>query len=53
MRKTFKYCQIDYPKYPSVEKLDKMGEEGWDLVCIETFENELFDSIFKNYYNSR
>ena len=50
MEKKFKYRQIDYSRYPSVEELDKMGEEGWELVCIKTFENKLFDSILENYY---
>ncbi len=44
------YYQIDYPKYPSVKELNKMGEEGWELVCIKTFENKLFDSMLENYY---
>lgn len=50
MEKKIKYYQIDYPKYPSDKELDKMGEEGWELVCIKTFENKLFDSILENYY---
>lgn len=44
------YYQINYPKYPSEKELNKMGEEGWELVCIKTFENKLFDSILENYY---
>jgi hypothetical protein len=43
MTKTFKYCQIDYANYPSADDLNKMGEIGWELVCIETFEKKFFD----------
>lgn len=50
MTKKFKYCQIDYPKYPSDKELDKIGEEGWELVCIKTFENKLFDSMIEIHY---
>ena len=53
MSKKFKYCQIDYPKYQSEEDLNKLGEIGWELVCIKTFENELFDSTFKNFYKQK
>lgn len=42
MRK-FKYCHIDYTDYPSEDDLNKMGEEGYELVCIETFEKRFFD----------
>lgn len=49
MANFIKYFQINYPEYPSVEELDKMGEEGWELVCIKTFENEWFDSILEKY----
>lgn len=50
MSKKFKYCQIDYPCYPSEGDLNKLGEIGWELVCIKTFENELFDPMFKNFH---
>ena len=53
MEKKFKYCQIDYPKYPSDGDLNKLGEIGWELVCIKTFENELFDSIFEKFYKQK
>lgn len=42
MRK-FKYCQIDYANYPSEDDLNRMGEEGCELVCIEPFEKKIFD----------
>jgi hypothetical protein len=53
MEKKFKYCQIDYPCYPSEGNLNKLGEIGWELVCIETFENELFDKIFEKFYKQK
>jgi hypothetical protein len=49
MIKTFKYCQIDYANYPSADDLNKMGEIGWELVCIKTFENKWFDSMIEKY----
>lgn len=36
--RNFEYCQIDYTNYPSEDDLNKMGKEGCELVCIETFE---------------
>lgn len=53
MEKKFKYCQVDYPKYPSVEELDKMGEEGWELVCIEFFETRMWDNILGSHYTKK
>ena len=47
MEKEFKYCQIDYPKYASEEDLNKLGEIGWELVCIEGFACKFFDSILE------
>lgn len=52
MRK-FKYCQIDYTKYPSVEELDKMGEDGWELVCIEFFETKMWDVFLGSHYTKK
>ena len=52
MRK-FEYRQIDYGHYPSEEDLNKLGEIGWELVCIKTFENELFDSVFEKFYKQK
>lgn len=49
MANFIKYFQIDYPKYPSVEELDRMGKKGWELVCIETFENKWFDSMLEKH----
>lgn len=53
LTKTFKYCQIDYPKYPSVEELDKMGAEGWELVCIELFETKMWDDKLECHYTKK
>ena len=52
MRK-FKYCQINYPHYPSEEDLNKLGEIGWELVCIEGFENKYFDSMLESSYTKK
>lgn len=49
MRK-FKYCQIDCTNYPSEDDLNKMGEEGWELICIESFEKRFFYKNSKNSY---
>lgn len=53
MGKKIKYCQIDYPKFPSVEELDKMGEEGWELVCVEFFETKMWDSILECHHTKK
>ena len=49
----FKYCQIDYTKYPSENDLNKMGEEGCELVCIETFEKKFFDDDLAYSYTEK
>ena len=51
--RTFKYCQIDYPHYPTEGDLNKMGEEGYELVCIETFEKRFFDDELENSYTRK
>ena len=40
--KKFEYCQIDYFNYPSEDELNKMGEIGWELVCIGASEKRTF-----------
>lgn len=52
MRK-FKYCQINYTKYPSEDDLNKMGEEGWELVCIEFFETKMWDNELESHYTKK
>lgn len=49
MRK-FEYRQIDYGHYPSEEDFNKLGEIGWELVCIEGFEYKYFDSMIESSY---
>lgn len=53
MEKKFKYCQIDYPKYPSEEDLNKLGEIGWELVCIEAFETRMWDNALGSHYTKK
>lgn len=48
--RNFKYCQIDYANYPSEDDLNRMGADGWELVCIKTSEIKLFDSMIEKYY---
>lgn len=52
MRK-FEYCQIDYMNYPSEENLNKLGEMGWELVCIESFEKKFFDDDLMYSYTKK
>lgn len=52
MRK-FEYCQIDYMNYPSEEDLNKLGEIGWELICIETFEKRFFDDDLLYSYTKK
>lgn len=49
----FKYRQIDHMNYPSEEDLNKLGEMGWELVCIETFEKRFFDDELENSYTRK
>ena len=51
--KNFEYCQIDYTNYPSEEDLNKMGNEGCELVCIETFEKRFFDDDLEYSYTKK
>jgi hypothetical protein len=53
MIKKIEYCQIDYPHYPSEDDLNKMGEEGCELVCIESFEKRLFDDDLAYSYTEK
>jgi hypothetical protein len=48
MEKKYKYCQIDYPHYPSEKDLNELGEIGWELVCIEGFAWKFFDSMLES-----
>ena len=52
MRK-FKYCQIEYFSYPSEDDLNKMGEEGWELVCVEGFERKYLDCELGSSYTKK
>ena len=49
MRK-FEYRQIDYGHYPSEEDFNKLGEIGWELVCIKGFACKYFDSMLESPY---
>ena len=51
--RNFKYCQINYTNYPSEDKLNKMGAEGWELVCVETFEKKFFDDDLLYSYTGK
>lgn len=53
MIKNFEYCQIDYPHYPSEDDLNKMGKEGCELVCIESFEKRFFDDDLAYSYTEK
>lgn len=52
MRK-FKYCQINYPHYPSEDDLNRMGADGWELVCIEFFETKMWDNVLGSHYTKK
>ena len=49
MRK-YKYCQIDYANHPSEDDLNRMGAEGYELVCIEPFKKRFFDEDIAYIY---
>lgn len=51
--KKFKYHQVDYYSYPSEDDLNKMGEEGCELICIETFERKFFDDDLVYSYTKK
>ena len=53
MRKIFNYCQIDYEKYPSEDTLNRMGAEGWELVCVEFFEIKTWDIFSESHYTKK
>jgi hypothetical protein len=53
MIKKFEYCQIDYPHYPSEDDLNKMGKEGCELVCIESFKKRFFDEDLAYSYTEK
>ena len=39
----FEYKQNDYYKYPTVYELNKEGVNGWEIVDIFYFKDEVFD----------
>lgn len=39
--------------YPSKEDLNKLGEIGWELICIETFEKRFFDDKVCSSYTKK
>lgn len=51
--KKFEYYQVDYFNYPSEEELNELGEIGWELVCIETFEKRFFDDDLEYSYTRK
>ena len=51
--KKFEYWQTDYTNYPSEEDLNKLGEMGWELICIEPFEKRFFDYDFESSYTKK
>lgn len=48
--KKFEYLQVEYSKYPSAEKLNEEGEEGWEFIDIHQYEKRFFDSELATYY---
>ncbi len=53
MRKIFNYCQIDYEKYPSEDTLNRMGAEGWELVCIKYLETKMWNNELECSYTKK
>ena len=51
--RNFEYCQIDYTNYPSEKDLNKLGEIGWELICIEPFEKRFFDDDLEYSYTKK
>ena len=41
--KKFEYKQIDYIIYPTTDDLNKEGNDGWEIVDIFYFKDEVFD----------
>ena len=39
----FEYKQNDYYRYPTVYELNKEGVNGWEIVDIIYFKDEVFD----------
>ena len=41
--KNFEYKQIDYIIYPTTDVLNKEGSDGWEIVNVFYFTDEVFD----------
>lgn len=48
--KKFEYQQVEYDRFPSVEKLNKEGINGWEIIHVHTFKRDYFDSGLECYY---
>ena len=48
--KKFEYLQVEYSKYPSAEKLNEEGEDGWEFIDKYQYEKRFFDSELYTYY---
>ena len=48
--KKFEYQQVEYNHFPSVEELNKVGVNGWEMIHVYTFKINYFDKILESYY---
>lgn len=48
--KKFEYQQVEYSGYPSPEELNEEGIDGWEVIVIDKFSKELYDSELLIYY---
>lgn len=48
--KKFEYQQVEYNYFPSVEKLNKEGINGWEMTHVYTFKRKHFDVELEIYY---
>jgi hypothetical protein len=48
--KKFEYQQIKYDSFPSVEELNKVGINGWEMIHVYTFKRKYFDAMLESYY---
>ena len=51
--KKIEYQQVDYSQYPSPEKLNEEGDEGWEMICMDEITKKYFDTELESYYSQK
>ena len=51
--KRFEYKQVNYSNYPSPEELNKEGDNGWEMICLDEITKKYFDTELLSSYSKK